>query len=250
MRMMFAVRALGVLAAVSLAVPALATPLNLNVGDVVTQIEWSSTNGGSYTQNNPSLGTANVMGDLDSVTIAAGPTTNSLTGVTFQLDVDLLSQSVFPLGGPFFAANVIFGGSSAIQPDFTVSDNTGIILQGNLTGSLQLAGVVNVLNPNAEILGFTSIVITGGDSNLVDALGGLGGTGVLNMTGAIQSFSPNLATLLADLNAFNSNFTFSGTGIITPDVNAPFVPEPSTALMLAGGLLALLAASRRAARRV
>jgi len=243
---MFAVRSLRLMAALLLiAGPGAAAPLGLEVGDVIEQLEWSNDNSGGVF----SSGSADIDGVIESVTINPS-VTSLLSDVTFTLDLDLSSQAVFPLFGNFVNATSTFVGSSSITPDFTVSDNSGIILQGNLSTSLLLSGIVDVANPgNPSFIGDANIVITGGDPNLVAALGGLNGTGVLEISGGLTNFSPGLGVLLDDLNAFNSNFTFSGDGIITPDATSPFVPEPSTALLVAGGLLGLLGVSRRAQRR-
>lgn len=246
---MFAVaRTLSLAVAFALiASPALATPLGLNPGDVVEQLEWASVAGGSFTTGSP--GAANVSGDIQSVTIQPA-VTSLLSGVTFTLDLDLASHFAIPIGGSFVAAGANFVGSSSVTPDFTISDNTGIILQGNLTTSLILANPsLNLLDANPTFVGGANIIITGGDSNLVAALGGVSATGEIQLTGGIYGFSPTLASLLGDLNAFNENFTFSGDGIIVPDSSSPFAPEPSTALLLAGGMLGLVGVSRRARRR-
>lgn len=246
---MHAVRTLCLCAvALLVAAPALAAPLGLNPGDEVTQLEWSNDNtGGLYTTGSP--GTVAIDGDIQSVTIAPA-TTTGLSGVSFSLDLDLFSQSVIPLGGSNVLAVANFVGSSSITPDFAISDNTGVILFGNLTTQFVMSGFLNlaaIVNPTFD--GAANIIITGGNPNLVDSLGGLGGTGKLTISGGISNFSPSLGALLADTNAFNSNFSFSGTGIITPDATAPFVPEPSTALLLGGGMLGLLGVSRRARSR-
>jgi len=246
---MITVRSLRLSAALLLvAGPVAAAPLGLNPGDIVEQLEWSNTNaGGVFTPGTP--GTAAIDGTIESVTINPS-ITSLLSDVTFSLDLDLSSQSAVSLGGTLLATSADFVGSSTIAPDFTISDTSGIILQGNLTTPLTLEGVVDLANiVNPSFIGDANIVITGGETNLVTALGGLGGTGVIEISGGIFNFSPGLGTLLADLNAFDDSFTFSGSGIITPDSTSPFVPEPSTAMLLATGLLGLLGFSRRAQRR-
>ena len=246
---MSAVRSLRLMAALLLiAAPGAAAPLGLEVGDVIEQLEWANDNtGGTFTTGTP--GTADIDGNIESITINPS-ITSLLSDVTFTLDLDLDGQAAFPLGGNVVATAANFVGSSSVTPDFTISDTSGILLQGNLTTTLTLEGTVNLADiVNPSFLGDANIVITGGDADLVTALGGLGGTGVIEISGGIFNFSPGLDVLLDDLNAFNSNFTFSGSGIITPDSTSPFVPEPSTALLVAGGLLGLLGISRRAQRR-
>lgn len=243
---MFAVRSLCLMAGLLLiAGPGTAAPLGLDAGDIIEQLEWANDNsGGMYAS-----GSADIDGNIESVTINPS-LTNLLSDVTFTLDLDLTGQAAFPIGGSVVATSANFVGAASVTPDFSISDTSGIILQGNLTTPLTLEGTVNLANiVNPSFLGDANIVITGGDTNLVTALGGLGGTGVIEISGGIFNFSPGLDVLLGDLNAFNSNFTFSGSGIITPDSTSPFVPEPSTALLVAGGLLGLLGVSRRAQRR-
>ena len=54
--------------------------------------------------------------------------------------------------------------------------------------------------------------------------------------------------IAADGNIFNDSHTFELTGQIKTTNTAAFVPEPSTAALLGGGLLGLLAAARRTRR--
>ena len=91
--------------------------------------------------------------------------------------------------------------------------------------------------------------ITGGDAALVDALGGAGlGQANILLTASVFGFTPDVGTLLADNEIFNSDFAVSLSGTLVPLTAAPFVPEPSTALLLGGGLIALIGVSRRARR--
>jgi hypothetical protein len=82
----------------------------------------------------------------------------------------------------------------------------------------------------------------------VDALGGVGGQANLLLTASFSGFNPSLAALAFDGNIFNSNFNVSLSGTLIPISPSPFVPEPTTALLLAGGLLGLLAMGRRRRR--
>ena len=65
---------------------------------------------------------------------------------------------------------------------------------------------------------------------------------------SVPAFAPDVGTLLADNEIFNSDFAVSLSGTLVPLTAAPFVPEPSTALLLGGGLIALIGVSRRARR--
>jgi hypothetical protein len=199
-------------------------------------------------------------GAIDSVTVNGGtPVTNPLTNVDFQLLADFTVQNIFPFGGNqiFLVASFSPTGGT----DFTITQTgEGTILEGNLTSTLFISGILDIMTmalntgPGAQalVLG-ANIAVTGGDPNLVAALGG-GGTNyaILEVTGGVFNFVPN-ATVLLNLpggpyNMFDDNFTFAASGTITPLANSPFVPEPATALLLGSGLLGMLAIGRRARR--
>lgn len=79
----------------------------------------------------------------------------------------------------------------------------------------------------------------------MNALGGIGGMANVVLGATIGDFTPGLPALAADGNIWNSNFTLSLTGTLVPLAPAPFVPEPSTALLTGAGLLALVGVARR-----
>jgi hypothetical protein len=221
-----------------LAGAASATPLGLQAGDVVTNLEWDalksvSGDGGSFDSGS---GVTAMDGRITSVSLQAGPTTNPLTGVNFTLDATLQSVSSTPLGGTLFLIVAEFGGVAG--DDITLSDGTGTILTAELDplAPLQIGGVFDTSNltltPSANV-DAANIMITGGDPALQAALGGMA---TLEITGTITDFAPSLATLLGDGNLFNSSFTYSGSGNITPTNPAPFVPEPGVVALLGAGL--------------
>ena len=141
-----------------------------------------------------------------------------------------------------------FAGASAVDPDFFLTDSTGVILEGNFSSAFIVAGVVNLANATLTptLLTSADITLTGGDTNLVNALGGMA---TLLLTGGLFDFSPDLGALGGDGDFFNSDFTFSGSGILTPVSAAPFVPQPSTGLLVGLGILGLAVRARRPGRR-
>jgi hypothetical protein len=81
----------------------------------------------------------------------------------------------------------------------------------------------------------------------VAAIGPSGQANLL-IDGTIFDFNMPLDNLAKDGNVFNTSFTVSLSGTLIPLNPSPFVPEPSTALLLGAGLLGLLAMGRRRIR--
>ncbi len=196
-------------------------------------------------------------GRITGVTVEPGGAgdTHSLVSPTdfnveFRLDATLLNHISFPLGGSQIFVNATFVGQGG-PVDWSVTQITqgNVILNGVLNTPLVVAGVINIAAPlNVQIdqvISGANLAITGGDADLVNALGGLGNGAVLELRQVLFNFVPGLNVIGADVNLFNDNFTFAASGTITPKVNAPFVPEPATAMMLGVGLIGLLAAGRR-----
>jgi hypothetical protein len=238
-----------------LATPALATPLNLQSGDVVDTIEFDAlrSNGdqGSYTWDGL-LGTIESDPDarITSVDVerapAYPPTLTSVpeTNVTFTFRADLLN---YQQTGPT-SANVFFTSAAPRTGGFDVNvfqGALGSILTGNFVGNFVFGG--DFTQPS--LLATANIIVTGGDSQLINALGGIGGMAVLELTASAFNFMPNLSTLGADGNLVNSNFTLEFSGVIRPAATAPFVPEPSVAMLLGCVLLGGLGFARRARAR-
>jgi hypothetical protein len=236
-------------AGVFVALPAGATPLGLNNGDLIQQLEWDSLqsvggDGGTFDTALGANGGAYLDGRINSVTVFPS-ITNLTPGVDFRLDADLSIDSSTFINANLLFVNVTFSGSAAVTPDFYL-DESGIILTGNLSSPMVIQGIINLLDGSLTptLLTTVNVDITGGDPALVAAFGG---SGQLILTGGLFAFNPNLVTLGGDGNLFNSDFTFSGSGVIVPLSPSPF-PEPSAALLLGTGMLGLLALVRRTRR--
>jgi len=233
-----------------LAVPASGAPLGLSPGDEVQSIEWDALksnpgDGGTWTIP---PGIFHADGRINSVTVA-GPTNIGQSGVDLQFDLDLLFSDLNTAASPIVSANTVLVGSTSVTHQFLIQEGGLNILFGNVVG-VQITGNINLVDTSPQTLtGVGVLTILGGATNLVNALGGTGGTANLFLTAQVFSFDPSLASLGSDGNVWNSNFNVSLSGTLIPLSNAPFVPEPSTAALLATGMLGLLGLTRRAGRR-
>lgn len=246
-------RALLVVATTFVALPAAATPLGLSPDDVVNSVSWNAlqpTSGGDW---DVVTGVFHADGDVNSVTVN-GSSVIGQSGVTLRFDLGLLSHGIFINFGTNQAfANATLGGATSITPDFEVFQGANLILRGNiLTGfPVQIEGNIDLSSGTGTLLGSGRIKITGGDPDLVDALGGIGLNGVaqLEISMAAFDFLPLLSNLASDGNVWNTSFTVSLSGTVAPLNPAPFVPEPATAMLLGGGFLGLLGLARRVRSR-
>jgi hypothetical protein len=246
-------------------VGALATPLVQSMQfDAFYQTEsplGGPPNGGTYDYPGTDGVAGGGPGDLamdgrvTSVTVNPGSITKGLVvpdlNVKFHLDATLASHSFIPLGGTLFLANSTFVSNGGLDWSMTQGNSANVILNGTFAAPLTISGVIDV-NTGAltvnQLLSGTNLSISNGHADLVAALGGTGANAILDLKQAIFNFVPTLPVLGADLNLYNSDFTFAASGQITPLANAPFVPEPGTALLLGTGLIGLMAAGRRIRR--
>ncbi|MGH0035053.1 MAG: PEP-CTERM sorting domain-containing protein [Myxococcota bacterium] len=237
-------------ALVSLPLAAVASPLGLQNGDLVSSLEWDALqsvpgDGGQFTTTGVNTGDTTMDGRITSVTIQ-GPTSNPISDTNFQLNATLSAVNLvpnFPAPG-LTLASLTFTGVAG--DDIVLTDGSGTILTAELDASGLLVGGVydlsgTLVDANA-IANAVDITITGGDADLVNALGA---AGKLDLDGTLFDFSPGIASILANLQ-IDENFSYSGSGVIQPTAASPFVPEPSTALMV---LLGLGGLKRAAARR-
>ncbi len=240
------------LAGALLAAPAAATPLGLQVGDEIDFVDIDALkaipgDGGSY---DAGTGISSADGRVTSVSLKAGsPSFPTLlqSGVDFHFDALFLSQTVTPIGGAKVFVNAIFvnpGGG----PSYTVIQNGNTILEGNFLSNLFVSGVLNTadFSLTPSLTAGVNLSMTGGDPQLIASLGGAGA--ILLEISTVFNFAPNLAVLANNGNIFDDDHTFAISGIIRTTNTVGFVPEPSTAVLLGGGLLGLLAAARRTRR--
>ncbi len=231
-----------------IASPGYANPLGLSVGDEITSIEWDAlegnSEGGFY---NVSTNLLDIDGTVNSVTIA-GPSTLVQSNVSFAASLNFISESV-NVNLPFIGMDSIYR-SPGFNPDVVMQENGVNILLGSFTSDVLVSGTVNILANVAVFTGIGRITVDGGDPDLVEALGGAG-TGQANilLTMSVFDFVPGAQNLVLDNVLHNSNYMVSISGTLIPLSSSPFVPEPSTALLLGGGLVGLLAVSRRARAR-
>lgn len=235
------------------AAPASAGPLGLDSGDTISSIEWDALTstpgqGGAYSD---ATNLFSADGRVTAVNVQ-GPTTLLQSNVDMHFDLDFISETLdfsgFP---PIVFTNIVLGtpGNSVAGPDVVIRENSNTILFGNFTSLVVAAGDLDVSSGSSQIVAVGRITITGGDANLVNALGGAGlGQANILLTASVFGFTPDVGTLLADSELFNSDFAVSLSGTLIPLSAAPFIPEPSTALLVGGGLIALIGVSRRARR--
>jgi hypothetical protein len=234
-----------------------ATPLGLNIGDVVSALEWDALqdisggpggDGGAFTTTGANTGDTTLDGRITSVTIQ-GPTSNVLSGVDFQLNATLTGVTTVVFG-PTVLVQLTFTGVAG--DDITLTDNTGTILTAELDPSgFTIGGLYDLSGTLVDATGVANavdITITGGDINLQNALGT---AGTLDLDGTIFDFltgvSGDLGDILANI-VIDEDFTYSGTGTISPSDPAPFVPEPGTLLLVGAGLAGLAGVGSRRSR--
>lgn len=234
---------------VFIAAPAHGYPLGLSVGDTIQTIEWDALktdgNGGEFDVASNIFTTT---GQFTSVLLTTGPPAIPQSNVDFDFDLNFITEMVQPLAVPFInvSSTLRSPGAMLVGPDVVVIENGNIVLEGQFVGNLTIGGIIDITEEAAVLQAVGVITITGGDPNLVAALGGSGvGEANVFLTAFLDSFNPSLPTLIADNQVWNSDFNVSLSGTVVPLNASAFVPEPSTALLLGAGLIGLLGTSRR-----
>lgn len=236
--------------------PAYAFPLDLQVGDEIVQIEWdalkSEGDGGTW---DSVTGIFHADGRLQAVNLTgASPSAPSIPQLnsTLRFDLVLVHQNLFVNGGTLQAFGNAFM-QSAFNPAFELIYNGNSILTGLFVGNVIIEGNLDLLLPANVSQPLTiagAINVTGGDARLMAAIGTnlLGPDADIFINGSVFNFFPSLLNMALTGNIFGQDFSVSMSGAITPRDPSPFVPEPSTALLLGFGLIGLLGASRRLRR--
>jgi hypothetical protein len=251
-----ALRRVALLGAVALLIgfgtTAQAAPFGLQIGDEIVQIEWDAlqSNPGDGGDWDVSEDRFHADGRVTAVNLTgASPSAPALNPVDSDLvfDLSLDAHGIFVNFGTGQAfANALLPGFFVVLPSFEIFDNCVSVLEGQFAGGgVFIEGNFALNGATAILTGSGAINITDGDTNLVNALGGIGAGAEIILSFSAFNFIPPLLNLAADGNIWSSDFTVSLSGSVSPFSASPFVPEPSTALMFGGGLLGLLGVSRR-----
>lgn len=183
--------------------------------------------------------------------------------LSISLDAALAGVVVTPVGGPFVNVTMNFETTANSIPDLTVSDPTdpgfGNVLEGdwtsgffngNPTTGLSVSILFDTLNGTASfsvanMSGFLAIDSTKAYASLFESGSNYLGLNIATL-GDFSGAGGDLDDIIADTvnTGILPSFTAEGAGQVFRLTSSDFVvPEPTTALLLAGGL-ALLGARR------
>ncbi len=234
------------------AAPAQSAPLGLNQGDTVTSISIDAlkTGGGPGDGGFYDVNTSLYEADGRFTTVNTDVSGSiGQTDTDFSFSIEFISESLNILAFPIVESEAFLGSAASIIPDFIVTEGGLNVLFGNFVGNVRVSGEINVNAIPTSMSAIGRVQFTGGATNLLAALGGIGGQANVTFSVTVSDFDPSLLNLIGNVvtdgQIFNSNYSSSFVGSMTPLNAQPFVPEPSTALLLGGGLLGLLGLTRR-----
>jgi hypothetical protein len=243
--------------AIALGAAAPAAALEINIGGIDTETQYNHP-GAPYAPgiltfddsfngwNNPEPG----------VVTSADLLVAALLGADVNFEVLLDTSGFNPATGD--VRDAVFIGTG-LGPEITMMSGNTVLLafdvqfievtqaipNGTLGGP---TGTIILGNPLVTEIGVTSeLTVSGGSLNAL--VGGVGTKAAMELL--LSSLNPTMTKTLRNAGYLNSNFT-NGVGL--PAVSATWnirvnVPEPQTALLVAGGALALVAAARRLRQR-
>lgn len=233
---------------------------------VPVSITLTGTNAGANTyaanQNNNGVGAVSITKNGIGTWVMTG--SNSYTGATTVNAGTLLINGSLAAGSAVALNSATLGGSGTAGGLVTTSGTASIVSPGNSPGTLTLAGGLDAaagatfvfeLGTSADVLSLGSGVLTGSTAaggmvfNFSDSGGLVGGSPYTIMTfGSSTGLSyTDLATnTLPAGYVLDTSFGTGGYQINGTNLQVQFVvPEPSTVLLLAGGLMAMTLLRRR-----
>ncbi len=271
----------GLIGALAFGSPAQATYFGLDVGDEIDTVGFTiDSPNGVFNDVTDEL---DIVAEADDITTTTAAVLGEINGGPITVGMDLASEQLVHDGFGFFTYTAAFTGRlGGADITLTAPVNASLPEAG---GQLLMSGNFLVTNlaleiefaPAFSIFGtpvFTGTFnVIGGDSAFLDVFGSQGT--LANVLASGTTSSPPTSALLADgflfsvrdtnlaacaaqaantlclasIVANTGSFNFSGTGELEPLSAAPFVPEPSTALLLGFGMVGLLGAARRAGRK-
>jgi len=268
--------ALIALAAVLLGAPVQASYLGLVPGDEIETIGFTvPVTGAVFTDAADTLSVDGVATNID--LIVPSPPLTEINGGIIDVNLSLQSESLSSLGGTFFSYTASFDGDISLYAPTggpAPEQDGRLLITGDINAPMTITIAFDTLasfTPTPSVAG--DFTVTGGDATFQQAFGATGS--LAELLASMFSVDPTIDTLLADGWLFSvrdpadlatcaaggfgticsssvidqsGDYTSAASGLISPLEGAPFVPEPNTFTLVAGGLVGLLG-WRRTARR-